>query len=146
MTYRILADVALVIHLGIVLFVILGLLVTLAGAAWRWRWVRGFWFRLSHLAAIGVVVGQAWCGVICPLTMLENHLLQAGGREPYPRSFIAYWVGRLMYYDAPWWVVTAAYTAFGLTVLATFIFLPPRLPWRKSRPDRNTSRARGPRF
>ena len=28
----------------------------MAGLALGWRWVRGFWFRLAHLAAIAIVV------------------------------------------------------------------------------------------
>jgi hypothetical protein len=41
-------------------------------------------------------------------------------------SFIGYWLGRLLYYDAPAWLFTAGYTAFSLLVIATFICYPPR--------------------
>ena len=36
------------------------------------------------------------------------------------------WLGRLLHWDAPPWVFTAAYTLFGLAVLATWWRLPPR--------------------
>jgi hypothetical protein len=51
-TYRGLADAVLVLHAGVVLFVVAGLALTLVGGALRWRWVRNFWFRAAHLAAI----------------------------------------------------------------------------------------------
>ncbi len=40
--YRVLADIILVIHFAIVLFVIFGLLLTLIGLTMRWVWVRNF--------------------------------------------------------------------------------------------------------
>jgi hypothetical protein len=35
-------------------------------------------------------------------------------------------VHRLLYYDAPWWVFTLAYTAFALLVLLAWWYFPPR--------------------
>ena len=75
-----LADVVLATHFGFVLFVIGGLAAVVAGNRYGWRFVNGWWFRLAHLAAIGIVVAQAWLGVACPLTTLESWLrVQAGG-------------------------------------------------------------------
>ena len=45
MIYRILADVVAVLHLGYVVFVVLGLLVILLGRALGWEWIRNRWFR-----------------------------------------------------------------------------------------------------
>ena len=44
-------------------------------------------------------------------------------------SFIAYWLHRLIFFQADPWVFTICYTAFGLLVAATLIFCPPR--WRR---------------
>ncbi len=121
-----LADVTLALHTAFVLFVVVGQLLTLIGW-WRgWRWTRHFWFRVAHLGAIGFVVLEAWFGVPCPLTILENDLRAQAGQTIYETSFIGYWLGRLLYYDAPRWVFTTAYTAFSLLVVLTFIFYPPR--------------------
>jgi hypothetical protein len=118
----------LVVHFGVVMFVVMGLVVTLAGGVFRWRWVRGRWFRAVHLATIGVIVGQAWLGVVCPLTTWEMALREAGGQQRYDDTFVAYWLGRLLFFEAEPWVFAAAYSGFGLLVLASFWWVPVR--WR----------------
>lgn len=125
MSYRFLADIVLSIHFAIVVFVIGGLVLVFFGN-WRgWRFVNGWRFRLAHLAAIGIVVAQAWLGVACPLTTLENWLRAQADEPVYEASFVEHWVTRLLYYDAPAWVFTVAYTLFGLAVIAAWWRFPP---------------------
>lgn len=124
--YTLLADAVLALHVGIVLFVVAGLLLVLAGN-WRgWRWVNAPVFRWAHLAAIAVVVAQAWLGAVCPLTTLEMWLRRQAGGATYPGSFIAHWLQRLLYWDAPAWVFVLAYSLFGLAVLLAWWRWPPR--------------------
>jgi hypothetical protein len=123
---RLLADVVLLVHFGVVAFVGGGLLLVVVGNLLRWRWVNNGWFRLAHALAIAVVVAQAWLGKVCPLTALESWLRARAGLTGYRRSFIEHWVHRLLYYDAPWWVFTLAYTAFALLVLLAWWYFPPR--------------------
>lgn len=125
MPYQLLADVVLAVHFSIVVFVIGGLVLVVVGNGLAWSWVNRWWFRLAHLAAIGVVVAQAWLGVVCPLTTLESRLRVEAGEAAYETSFIEHWITRLLYYDAPAWVFTAAYTAFGLAVVAAWWRFPP---------------------
>src|SRR5215470_10907039 len=115
--YRLLADCVLMLHFGVVVFVIGGLLVVVVGNLQRWPWVNNGWFRLAHVAAIALVVVQAWLGKVCPLTTLESWLRAKAGFAPYRASFVEHWVQRVLYYEAPWWVFVAAYTAFGLLVV-----------------------------
>ena len=69
----------LVLHFGVVLFVVGGLVVVVMGNWLRWDWVNRFWYRLAHLATIAFVVVQAWLERLCPLTRLESWLrIQAG--------------------------------------------------------------------
>jgi len=125
-THRLLADLVLLLHAVFVVFVIAGLVLVLLGA-WRgWVWVRNPWFRLAHLLAIGVVVAQAWLGVLCPLTTLEMTLRDRAGEAVYPGSFIAHWLESLLYYRAPTWVFTLCYTVFGLLVIASWYVVRPR--------------------
>ncbi|NJN64877.1 MAG: DUF2784 domain-containing protein [Acidobacteria bacterium] len=135
--FQVLADVVLAVHVAIVLFVVGGLVVILVGNARGWAWVNRSWFRIAHIAAIGVVAAQAWFGVICPLTTLEMWLRRRAGGDAYEGSFIEHWFETLLYYDAPAWVFTVAYTAFGLLVVAAWLRYPPR---RARRPDRTTPR------
>ncbi len=126
MPYQLLADAVLVSHFGVVLFVVGGLVVVVAGNWLQWPWVNQLWFRLAHLAAIAVVVLQAWLGQFCPLTTLESWLRVQAGAAAYEKSFIEHWFQRLIYYEAPFWVFTVAYTAFALLVLLAWWRFPPR--------------------
>ena len=123
--YQLLADAVLMLHFAIVAFVVGGLVLTIVGNLRGWRWVNGLWFRLLHLAAIGIVVAQAWLGATCPLTALEMWLRANAGAATYNGSFIEYWLQRLMYYEAPLWIFTLVYTLFGLLVAATWWRFPP---------------------
>ena len=124
--YRLLADVTLSVHAGFVLFVLGGQILILIGWARRWSWTRNGIFRWSHLAGIGYVVLEAWFGIPCPLTILENKLRALTGDGMYEMSFIGYWLDRLLFYTAPEWVFTAVYSAFALIVGITFRAYPPR--------------------
>ena len=129
--YRVLADLVVVLHALYVAFVTVGLVAILAGVALRWHWVRNFWFRIAHLTAIGIVCAEAIVGIVCPLTELENSLRAKAGQTGYTGDFIGYWVHELIFFDAPWWVFTACYVAFGLLVAATFLLAPPCRPGRQ---------------
>ena len=121
-----LADAVLVLHIGVVLFVIGGLAAVVVGNLRGWRWVNRRAFRFLHLATIGVVVVQAWLGEWCPLTLLESWLRLRGGQPGYPTGFIAHWLHRLLYWEAPLWVFALAYSAFGALVLLAWWRWPPR--------------------
>ena len=123
--YGVLADIVLVTHVAFVLFVVAGLFLIVIGGIKNWRWVRNHWFRFVHLLGIGIVVAQAWAGIICPLTTLEMWLREKGGGAVYQGSFIEHWLQKLLYYDAPDWVFITAYTVFGLMVVSTFLLIPP---------------------
>ena len=118
-----LADVVLVVHFAYVLFVVGGLAAIWLGYALGWQWVRGWWFRVLHFAAIALVAIEATIGVFCPLTLLEDWLRP--GRES-GTSFVQRWLHALLFYDWPLWVFTAMYLSFAAAVGLTFFFLPPR--------------------
>ena len=127
------ADAVLILHVAFVLFVVAGLVLIFVGAAMGWRWVRSRAFRLAHLAAIGVVVAQAWLGVVCPLTTLEMALRARAGDAVYAGSFVAHWLHAALYWQAPAWVFTVAYTAFGAAVLASWFLVRPERAGRLTR-------------
>lgn len=132
--WQALADLVLVLHVGVVVFVVGGLLAVLAGNRLGWGWVNGWWFRVAHLVAIGFIVLQSWLGQLCPLTLLESWLRVQAGSSGYARSFIEDWLHRLLYYEAPFWVFVLAYTAFGALVLWAWWRYPARRP-RPSTPQ-----------
>ncbi len=116
-----LADVVLVVHFLFVAFVVGGLALVWIGALAGWQWVRHFWFRTAHLAAIVFVAGEALAGIWCPLTVWEAALRGTH----VEKSFVAGWIHRLMFYDLPEWIFTIAYVAFALAVAATWFFVRP---------------------
>lgn len=132
--YQLLADAVLSLHFALVVFVIGGLVLIVLGGLRGWPLARKPWFRLAHLGAIAIVVAQAWLGAVCPLTRLEMWLRAQAGEATYAGSFIAHWLQRLLYYDAPDWVFTLAYSLFGLAVLAAWWYFPPHRPHRRNAP------------
>ena len=124
--YQQLADTVLVLHFAVVAFVVGGLALVLLGNLRGWRWVNLWGFRLAHIVAIAVVVVQSWLGELCPLTTLESWLRQQAGGTGYNASFIEHWIQRVLYFQAPLWVFTLAYTVFGLLVVAAWWHFPPR--------------------
>lgn len=87
MVYRFAADLLVVLHLGFVLFVVVG-----GFLAWRWRWLA--WLHLPA-AAWGALIEFA--GWICPLTPLENDLRVAAGDTGYAGGFIEHYVVPILY-------------------------------------------------
>lgn len=120
------ADAVLLLHVGFVGFVVLGQVYVLLGWAMRWSSATNWLFRHIHLAAIAVVVLEAWLGLVCPLTVLELHLRGGEAGWTQGQSFIGYWLSKLLYYQAPAWVFTTAYTLFGSLVLLCYFGYPPR--------------------
>jgi polyferredoxin len=116
------ADVLLIVHFLIVVFVVGGLILVWIGAALGWGWVRKAWLRYLHLGAIAYVAGEALLGVMCPLTVWED-LMRGDARA---ESFVGRWVRYLLYYEAPEWAFTAAYVAWAAATLATLRLVPPR--------------------
>jgi hypothetical protein len=124
--YSLVADAILVMHVLFVAFVVLSLLLIFVGKFLSWLWVRNPWFRVTHLLGVGVVVLQAWFGVICPLTIWEMDLRSKAGETIYESSFITHWLNELLYYQAPSWVFVVCYTVFGGLVLASWFLVRPR--------------------
>ncbi len=141
--FRLAADIILILHTAFIVFVVLGLIAVLVGMAKRWEWVRNFWFRVGHLAAIAYVVVQSLFGLVCPLTTLENTLRMRGGQQAYAEGgFIEFWLHQLIFFSAEPWVFTVCYTAFGLLVAATMWYAPPRRPWGRETPETTKARRR----
>jgi hypothetical protein len=116
-----LADLVVLIHLALVIAITAGLPLIYLGAARGWAWVRNRRWRTLHLAAIAFVAIESLMGLVCPLTLWENALR---GRQLH-EGFIERWVDRILFYNFPSWLFTAAYTAFATLVLITWFVRPP---------------------
>ncbi len=87
MLYRAAADGILILHLGFVLFVVLG-------AALAFRWPKVIWIHLPA-AAWGAFMEVA--GRVCPLTPLEIWLRHRGGEAGYLGGFVEHYLVPLLY-------------------------------------------------
>lgn len=120
------ADMLGLAHAAIVLFVVGGQALILAGWGLGWAWTRHRWFRRVHAATIAVIMAIAALGEWCPLTVWESELRQKAGQAGYDQGFIATWLDRLLYYDAPLWVFVVAYALFTALVAWTYWTYPPK--------------------
>ena len=87
MFHRLAADAVLLLHLGFILFVLLG-----GVLAVRWRRE-----PLLHLPAVAWGVYIELSGGLCPLTPLENRLRIAAGDAGYAGGFIEHYLLALIY-------------------------------------------------
>jgi hypothetical protein len=84
---RIAADFVLLVHLGFIVFVILGGLLAV-------RWPKLAWIHIPA-ALWGASIELA--GWICPLTPLENWLREASGMAGYSGGFIEHYLVPIVY-------------------------------------------------
>lgn len=89
MSYRLLADLTLLLHLAFILFVLLGGLLCL---------YRG-WLAWLHLPAVAWGIWVEWSGTTCPLTPLENHYRRLASGLDYTGGFIEHYLHQIIYPD-----------------------------------------------
>jgi Protein of Unknown function (DUF2784) len=87
MIYHWLANLVVLIHLGFVLFVVLGALLLL-------RWPGMAWLHLPAALWGGLIELAGW---VCPLTPLENYFRRLAGDAGYQGGFIEHYVTALIY-------------------------------------------------
>jgi hypothetical protein len=90
MGYRVAADLVVIVHALVVLFVVLGGLLVL-------RWPRVAWLHVPAMVW-GILI--EWSGGICPLTPLENRLRRLGGERGYAGGFVEHYVIPVLYPEA----------------------------------------------
>jgi hypothetical protein len=127
-----LADLMVAIHVGYVAYVVLGQLAVWVGLAFRRRWARNFWFRVTHLAAILFVAAEEVIGMRCPLTEWEEHFRTRAGQPVSGETFLSRLMHDLIFIDFEQkWVYAAIHIGCAAVVLLTFVIWPPRWPFRK---------------
>ena len=129
----ILADIVLILHLCIATYLTLGIPVVWLGRLAGWTFVYNPWFRYSHAGLMGFVLVESLIGVFCPLTVWEGILRRTAGgsNEGRDESFVAHWVGKLLFHNFDERVFTLAYAVFFALVTLTFFLVPPRKTRKK---------------
>lgn len=128
-----LADVVLVIHFAIALFITWSLPVIWVGGWLKWRFVRSPWFRFTHVGLMAFVLGETLLGKLCPLTLWEGALRRAAGEVvAEDQGFIDFWVSKFLFHDLSWNTYLVIYALFFAAVVGTFYLVPVRrIRWKK---------------
>ena len=125
--YGFLADAMVFLHLLYCAYVVVGQVVVIVAAPFRWEWARNPWFRYSHLLAIGVVVLEEAMGWRCPLTVWEEQLRAlAGQATQQSESFIGRIAHDTLFFDLPQVFFTTVHVAMGVVVAQGVLMFPPR--------------------
>lgn len=131
MWYGLAADLMVVVHILYVAYIVVGLWLIVAGLRRKWNWVRNPWFLFTHLLAILIVVYEIIVKAQCPLTVWEMQLRAFAGQAVNQTTFMDRLLSFILVADAPVWLVSGLYHAFGLAIVLLFVFAPPR--WKKAR-------------
>lgn len=127
--YTMLAHLVLFIHFSFVAFVVIGLLLTWLGYFMRWDFVRNFYFRAAHILSMGIVLMESLLHIECPLTGWENDLRLLAGQVSYQdKSFMQYWIHKIMFFQLEPGTFTIIYSSFFTALVLSFIFVRPKLP------------------
>lgn len=122
------AWIVVVLHLGFLVFQMLGALLALVSPHWL----------VPHLATaawgIGIVVVQG----SCPLTTFEKHLIERAGSTPYTGSFLDYYLFGTVLPDGSQAFV---YGTHLVVILASYVYVVPRLRRRPMRRDQGSGAA-----
>ena len=128
MVFTLLADVIVIVHCAYVGYVVVGQLAIMLGGVLSWKWVRNFWFRVTHLTAIGIVAFEEAIAVRCPLTIWEDRLREMAGESLRSGTFMGRLFQDLIFVPLPSWAFAWIHVGFAALVLGTFVLFPPRRP------------------
>ena len=97
MTQMNLADLVLIFHFVIVIFITSLFVIIPVGYKFNWRWLRNRKIRSTHLFLIFLVTTETVFGLTCPLTLIEQNLRGVF----FSDSFVNIWLQKLLYWNFP---------------------------------------------
>ena len=125
MSYRLLADLIVVVHFAWILFMLVGFILTLRGFFHKEffeRWLS----RTLHLFGIAYVSILAMMGKYCPLTIWENTLrAKYDPSLTYAGSFMIHYIEKLVYPDINPLIIRIPTTFIAVFTVVIFIIRPP---------------------
>ena len=91
------ADIVLLFHFFIVVFVTSGFVLIPIGYNFDWLWIKNKKLRLLHFGMMIFITFETLLGIACPLTILENNLRGVEKNQ----LFISMWISEIIYWDFP---------------------------------------------
>ena len=127
MWYGYAADLMVGIHLAVVGYVVVGQLLIMAAAPFKWKWAKNPWFRFTHLGVIAFVVYEEYANIRCPLTVWEERLRDLAGQTHGSETFLGRLLHSTLFIDGhePIWYTTL-YVAMFVVVVQGLLMYPPR--------------------
>ena len=112
------ADIILILHFFIVVFVTSGFFIIPFDYIFKWCWI-GIKIRLAHTLVMLVIITETILGFTCPLTIIENQF-----RGNYQSStFVGYWLQKIIYWELPESFFILLYSGcFAWTIVMWFVF------------------------
>lgn len=115
-----LADLILIIHFAVVLFIIFGFCFPIF-YKFKFNFAKNYYIRIIHISLITIVLVETLAGVICPLTIIENLLRNSTQSE----SLIAKLLRDLLFWDfSISYFLFIYFVCFSWTVFIWFFFPP----------------------
>lgn len=125
MSYKIIADIIVVIHFIWIIFMLLGFFLTIYGF-FRKEFFDWWLFRTLHLSGILFVGLLTALRRFCPLTILENlSRARYSSESTYPGSFIVHYIEKLVYPDVNQTLLRLGTVFVAVFALVVYITRPP---------------------
>ena len=116
-----LADIILILHFLVVIFITFGFLLIPIGYYYYWSWIRNFKLRLFHFGLMFIVTFETLVGITCPLTSIENYLRGINNSK----SFVSFWIEKIIYWNFPTsFFIFLYFVLLGWTLLMWKIYPP----------------------
>ena len=116
-----LADIILILHFLVVIFITVGFLLIPIGYYYYWSWIRNFKLRLFHFGLMFIVTFETLVGITCPLTSIENYLRGINNSK----SFVSFWIEKIIYWNFPTsFFIFLYFVLLGWTLLMWKIYPP----------------------
>ena len=116
------ADLILILHFAIVLFISSIFILVPLGYKLNWSFFKSMRLRIIHIGLMIFVTIESIFGLICPLTYLENLFR----KEKEYDLFLTYWLSQLIYWDFPSIFFLCLYLLCLSWTIIMWIIFPPR--------------------
>ena len=124
------ADLIAATHIGYFIYVVGGCVAIVVGVWRKWKWIRNPWFRLSHLAAVYIVVFENVFNVACPLNTAEWQLRSTSQSAVEASSGVGRVLDQLLFHTIPGNVLNVMYSALAVLLLVALVLAPPRFTFK----------------
>jgi hypothetical protein len=92
----------------------------------QWTWTRNIWFRLAHIAAVGIVLVENTFGFACLLNAAEWQLRTSTTGAPEATTGVGSILDGLLFHVISGRVLNGLWWLFGVLAITLLIVRPPR--------------------